>query len=114
MRKCCFCVCMRVSYWNSPCIVPLTPYHTIPSFGDIEKEKEKEQCCTWCSKCKMFISDQSMYCPFNPLPHNPEFNMPGKKAFENIPGKAENAGNQHFLLFSRCFLLNRIDRLLCT
>ena len=28
-----------------------------------------------------------------------------KKAFENIVGKGENAGNQHFLLFPQCFLL---------
>ena len=28
-----------------------------------------------------------------------------KKAFENIEGKGENAGNQHFLLFPQCFLL---------
>ena len=28
----------------------------------------------------------------------------GKKPFENIVGKGENAGNQHFLLFSQCFL----------
>ena len=26
------------------------------------------------------------------------------KAFENIVGKEENAGNQHFLLFPQCFL----------
>ena len=26
-----------------------------------------------------------------------------KKAFENIVGKGENAGNQHFLLFPQCF-----------
>ena len=26
------------------------------------------------------------------------------KAFENIVGKGENAGNQHFLLVPRCFL----------
>ena len=25
-------------------------------------------------------------------------------AFENIVGKGENAGNQHFLLFPKCFL----------
>ena len=25
-----------------------------------------------------------------------------KKAFENIAGKVENAGNQHFLLFPQC------------
>ena len=27
-----------------------------------------------------------------------------KKYFENIVGKGENAGNQHFLLFPQCFL----------
>ena len=27
-----------------------------------------------------------------------------KKAFENIFGKGENAGNQHFLLFQKCFV----------
>ena len=27
-----------------------------------------------------------------------------KKAFENILGKGENAGNQHFLLLPKCFL----------
>ena len=26
-----------------------------------------------------------------------------EKAFENIEGKGENAGNQHFLLFPPCF-----------
>ena len=29
---------------------------------------------------------------------------PRKKPFENIVGKGENAGNQHFLLFPQCFL----------
>ena len=29
----------------------------------------------------------------------------GKKPFENIVGKRENAGDQHFLLFPQCFLL---------
>ena len=32
------------------------------------------------------------------------FNDPGKEAFENIVGKGENAGNQHFLLFPQYFL----------
>ena len=27
-----------------------------------------------------------------------------KEAFQNILGKGENAGNQHFLLFPKCFL----------
>ena len=26
------------------------------------------------------------------------------RPFENIEGKEENAGNQHFLLFAQCFL----------
>ena len=34
----------------------------------------------------------------------PTFNDPEKKAFENIEGKEENAGNQHFLLYPQCFL----------
>ena len=34
----------------------------------------------------------------------PTFNDPKKKPFENIEGKEENAGNQHFLLFPQCFL----------
>ena len=29
---------------------------------------------------------------------------PNKEAFENIVGKGENAGNQHFLLCPQCFL----------
>ena len=36
------------------------------------------------------------------------FNNPWKKQpFENIVGKGENAGDQHFLLFSQCFLLRQ-------
>ena len=31
-------------------------------------------------------------------------NDPEKKPFENIVGKGENAGNQHFLLFPQCSL----------
>ena len=27
-----------------------------------------------------------------------------KRPFENIEGKGENAGNQHFLLYPQCFL----------
>ena len=38
------------------------------------------------------------------LPHNPNFNNPEKEPFENILGKEENAGNQHFL---QCFLPNQ-------
>ena len=40
------------------------------------------------------------------LPHNPDFlTTLGKKPLKNIVGKEKkNAGNQHFLLFSQCFL----------
>ena len=41
---------------------------------------------------------------FNSFPHKPDFNDPEQEAFENIEGKGENAGNQHFLLFPQCFL----------
>ena len=30
--------------------------------------------------------------------------MQRRESFENILGKGENAGNQHFLLFPKCFL----------
>ena len=35
----------------------------------------------------------------------PIFNNLKKKPLENIVGKGENAGNQHFHLFPQCFLL---------
>ena len=40
------------------------------------------------------------------LPHTfPTFNNPEKgRAFENIVGKGENAGDLHLLLFQQCFL----------
>ena len=42
----------------------------------------------------------------------------GKKPFENIVGKGENAGNQHFLLFPQCFIpfpkqVSSFSNLLC-
>ena len=42
----------------------------------------------------------------NSLPHNPDFLLTTlrKTHLENIVGKGENAGNQHFLLFPQCFL----------
>ena len=41
----------------------------------------------------------------NSLPHNPNILMTQrKKTLENIVGKGENAGNQHFLLFPQYFL----------
>ena len=33
------------------------------------------------------------------------FNDTEIDVFENIVGKGENAGNQHFLLYPQCFLL---------
>ena len=45
----------------------------------------------------------------NSLPHT--FNNPREDGFEkNIVGKAENAGNQHFLLFLHCFLLYQREK----
>ena len=38
------------------------------------------------------------------------FDASGKEAFENIVGKEENAGNQHFLLFPQCFLLSHKEK----
>ena len=38
---------------------------------------------------------------FNSLPH---ILTTKKKPFQNIAWKGENAGNQHFLLFTQCFL----------
>ena len=46
------------------------------------------------------------FVTFNSLPHNPDFKQPQeKRTFENIVGKREDAGDQHFLLFLQCFLL---------
>ena len=35
------------------------------------------------------------------------FDTPRKEPLENIVGKGENAGNQHFLLFLQCFTLKK-------
>ena len=43
---------------------------------------------------------------FNSLPHNSNLR---KKPFENIVGKGENAGNQHFLLCPQCFLPSQVE-----
>ena len=43
------------------------------------------------------------FIPFNPLPHNPKKTLT-LRIFEIIVGKAASAGDQHFLLFPRCFL----------
>ena len=39
-----------------------------------------------------------------PFPHYQTFNDPVGQLFENIVGKGENAGNQHFPLFPQCFI----------
>ena len=39
------------------------------------------------------------------LPNHPRFSQPGKKACGKHCGKGENACNQHFLLFPKCFPL---------
>ena len=45
------------------------------------------------------------HCPVYPLAHNPKFERPrDKRPFEDSVEKAENSGNQHFLLFPQCFL----------
>ena len=44
------------------------------------------------------------YWQFNSSLHHTDIWRPWKKAFENIVGKGENAGNQHFLLFPLYFL----------
>ena len=43
----------------------------------------------------------------------PTFNVPEKKPFENIAGKGDNAGKQHFLLFPQCFLLIKKKKKIC-
>ena len=41
----------------------------------------------------------------NSFSHNSDFKRPYRRGtFENIVGKGENDGNQHFLLFPQCFL----------
>ena len=46
------------------------------------------------------FSEQSVLTPY----HTILLTTLRKEAFENILGKGENAGNQHFLLFPKCFL----------
>ena len=49
-------------------------------------------------------SHRAVLISFNSLPHNPDFERPPwKRPFENIVGKGENNGNQHFLLFPSMF-----------
>ena len=41
---------------------------------------------------------------FNPLTTQSQLLMTLKKYFENIVGKGENVGNQHFLFLPQCLL----------
>ena len=41
--------------------------------------------------------------PLNPFPHNPKISQPWERGLLKTVGKGENAGNQHFLLFTQCF-----------
>ena len=51
------------------------------------------------------LDNTKIYKHYLTLYHTiPTFKKLGKKPFENIVGKGENAGHQHFLLFSQCFL----------
>ena len=70
---------------------------------------------------KEYKPQHSLWSPFNPLPDDNILGLPKLKAFaddklnvtqdirvvfrriENIVGKEENAGYQHFLLFPQCF-----------
>ena len=45
-----------------------------------------------------------LFCELTLYRTIPTYNNPEKESFENIVGKGENAGNQHFLLFPQCFL----------
>ena len=48
-----------------------------------------------------------VYNEFNSLPQYPDLTTLKKWQFENIVGKGENAGSQHFLLFSQQFLCSQ-------
>ena len=79
--------------------------------------------------CFHVQSDNDLHCPMivtlNSLPNAKILDVTKLKAFaddkinvaqmtisvfdmvDNIAGKGENAGNQHFLLFPQCFLANQ-------
>ena len=56
------------------------------------------------SKLNHWISIPFVYLPLHHTTLTLKTNLK-KKAFENIVGRGENAGNQHFLIFTHCFLL---------
>ena len=67
-----------------------------------KKNKKKKGCVlVWerknlISVSIMFQSPADLTLPFKSLQHNPDLTTLDKKAFENIVGKRENAGNQLF------------------
>ena len=53
----------------------------------------------WANQTSRFVLS------LNSLPHNHDFlTSLYDKPFENVVGKGESAGNQHFLLLPQCFL----------
>ena len=68
-------------------------------------EKEKILVTNILSISSKFAKNQLIKGYFYTAHTIPTLNDLGQKAFENIVGKGENAGNQHFLLLPRCFLL---------
>ena len=77
------------------------PFHKL-------KKKNEEECSqkTHKKKEKQHVISSFFFCHgVLTLYHTIlTFNDPEKMPFENIWGKGENAGNQHFLLFPQCFL----------
>ena len=55
---------------------------------------------------KIFLNRNNYGASSDPFPHNDDFLTPLRenKSFENIVGKEQHAGDQHFLLFPQCFL----------
>ena len=76
---------------------------------NIEKSGEKDKECSkeWLVNTDPTVSSSPNYktldwSTFNSLPNNQDFYMTlKKKYFENLFGKGENAGNQHFLIFQQ-------------
>ena len=63
--------------------------------------------CTKCGRKKKIILSRNVVLSFDPSPYNDDLTHWRKRPFENIVGKKENAGNQHFLLFPRFLPLSK-------